>query len=1268
MNGSARSTFWFRSLLTAVGILAVTASNGCSCTRAGEPDPEPTGWHESEWSIVVDVGEGTALVRTRLAPAVEVSAPLEAEAVGADVPFGTFSTKGTIDTPSGGVTTPSDLNAAPPVGATAWALVYGAAAECGMVKAGGPPAGSSPITSQLAAVPPWLNRSFYIFENEPNNCEEVLAYEETLLCVADKLSEVSEALAPIRWNQVAAAPALPGMPKGPWTIPPQAAKDRFIARDLAINVLTHVSRVDSLILSPNVMFGACSRLFARAASDAAFASTNSTLIFGTRNYPPPTIDPTKNRERAEARLSFEAQILRGSARLLEDLVRRSVYADMAGAEQRSARALDANRGNKIAWGLSDNQNGPYNSYAHAMRVLSGRWEIGAFSPDPACGGVGNLELLQKVYGDDRAARDGDVELASAGQQYAARIVESSGIVFSETALEADGSEASLRAALRGQLLGTAAIARGLLPTDTASLGEQKTVIDRMVDQIKDGDLQFAMSRAARRYRLLTNTAEKTPLAATAGGLSAAPFAASAVTAAGGVVIDKGVSLGRIKGDAIARAGGIFEASQCNEQFGTTSQLGTDNWTGAYPTSVRPAFRVQRWVMQNVFDAGHALLRRLVVLREEAAGVGGVAPDGLVEKLARSAMTEVRSWAGSARVYAGSYRPPAGQIPGAFRVIVLGANPVDFGATKPEDLPSRFSIVYGPPWVAECAARLRDACPPEFTTTHMRRPTSSSVSNPPYKETAPPFARRTIGHTDAVVVLDFSLAASPGFDPKLVGSETLNEHLYLISDADPSSKDGRGMVLGTIALRTPGSGMSTGFPISPMHRELTNAILGLPSAGPPALGEPAPAKSPNYCIPGVPRDLFVPLENELTSDSDQYESSWKHYLTLAKAAAVRADDLGTKLIDVGLQRDFRREGAGEVLADICGEPAALAKLGFSEDGKAKPPKDGETIKQCLSEERIDVVFLGEDLIAPALPKRRTDLEAALKCATDGKNTALCKRLASGEPATNITTAGLRIAVQPKPEPTNACRNMVVGGQSLRSGFNDTTVAEGALKEPWAYHDRFASIAQQLSMAVDASGEWRVVYGGEVIMDTKDQPELWPGCLRGTVKCKFEPPTGGDYDKMASGFNQAFRGCATAAERATQTLGGCEGGSVFAEMTALRYRVGSALWTIGAIAGRVTPGMFRAQIPAVDFNLSGADWGGEPGAERSVPEILTLYPPGKFETTDPSTTPPALRKYKLQGDPLNAEELGPAFTVNAAFTVFPSASTEVPAWLRDLYAGT
>ena len=84
----------------------------------------------------------------------------------------------------------------------------------------------------------------------------------------------------------------------------------------------------------------------------------------------------------------------------------------------------------------------------------------------------------------------------------------------------------------------------------------------------------------------------------------------------------------------------------------------------------------------------------------------------------------------------------------------------------------------------------------------------------------------------------------------------------------------------------------------MRRELINAVLAVDSRfGECGVGaaERSNALSPSYCIDGMSRKTLVPLGNELTSNSDQFEDSWRHYLEVAKAAATRADELGQKLI-------------------------------------------------------------------------------------------------------------------------------------------------------------------------------------------------------------------------------------------------------------------------------------------------------------------------------------------------------------------------------------
>ena len=78
--------------------------------------------------------------------------------------------------------------------------------------------------------------------------------------------------------------------------------------------------------------------------------------------------------------------------------------------------------------------------------------------------------------------------------------------------------------------------------------------------------------------------------------------------------------------------------------------------------------------------------------------------------------------------------------------------------------------------------------------------------------------------------------------------------------------------------------------------------------------------------GVPFDQRIPLENELTSNGDDIESSWRHYLEMAEQAATRADMLGEELIRNGLENDRRSEGAIDSLENICGVPINLSSVG------------------------------------------------------------------------------------------------------------------------------------------------------------------------------------------------------------------------------------------------------------------------------------------------------------------------------------------------------
>lgn len=84
-----------------------------------------------------------------------------------------------------------------------------------------------------------------------------------------------------------------------------------------------------------------------------------------------------------------------------------------------------------------------------------------------------------------------------------------------------------------------------------------------------------------------------------------------------------------------------------------------------------------------------------------------------------------------------------------------------------------------------------------------------------------------------------------------------------------------------------------------------------------------APSTSYCAissetcAGIPYDAPIPLENELISDFDPVESSWRHFLQRAQEAASHADQLGEDLIRSGIELDVRSEQAIDELENLCG---------------------------------------------------------------------------------------------------------------------------------------------------------------------------------------------------------------------------------------------------------------------------------------------------------------------------------------------------------------
>lgn len=1255
-----------------IGALAMaTLTGSCTCSKDSEK-PGPLGGHESYWAIHVYVGEDLSTAkRLDIVPSPEIHVgkkpndPAKPKSLRAKATIETPAGEFVKDDPEG----PNGVNAL-----NSWALVWGAAVECGMRGSDRDMVATTRTALQTPVVPPWTNsEGWYIFQRAPASCDELLEYEQTLLCVADRLAQVSEDVAPITWEGPRWVPdesRFSDIPPGPWTLPPQSAKDRFIARDHAIDVLGHIARLDALPLASGV---SCARGYAAVRNSTSDASANAAVLFGggTAIYPPPGMLVSSEmqlsdlRAGIDGRFSVEAHILRTSGRMLRDLIRASVYADLSGAEQRSAHALDPSKGSAIAWGDADAENGPYNSLAHAARVIAGRWQLGPHTTrNRDCGGVAPLDLLKAsddpdpskvgAADPDVAGRKKDLPITTEGQAKAVALIERAGLVIPATPLAATPTS-TLRSVVVEQLVGSAALTAGVT---TSAMPFQTTSTQTLVASVSDADLRYAFDRSLTTYQMLSNEGAGAGSTGLRPGIPVAPFVASGLGAISGLAVDKGIARDKIAGDTMARFGGVLAASQCNEYGGLFDAILADGPSGTVPT--HKGLQTQRLVFQDAFSIGQSFHRRLMVVRTEAADAGTASNN---DQIARGGLAEIGAWAGTMRVFASApssgpptnFPPTGGDPSGTLTIYLTGIQPQQLGITNLDEVPDQLRLVWGPAWKAECAARLREDCGGEFESTSVKAPTSGSFVSVTDSATL-----KLIGAVDAAVGLEFDLSSGPtNFTPKYHSDAPPGHHLYLIAKHDPASKTGRGMVLGVVMLRrpeavpegepSPASEISTSFAVAPMQRELLHAALGLGKWSgdrPPAVGEASLGKSPDYCIDGVARDAFVPLENELTSDGDGFESSWRHYLTLAKNAATRADNLGQQLIDIGLQRDFRREAAGEALAEICGDHSALDRVKFTPSGGVTASGSDATLETCLNEEKIDIVFLSDDP-TPKTGTARTDfLQSLLRCSTTGATNPLCKRLAT------ITTAGLGLAPASTPPPTS-CASMLQVTDSLRVGLDQALFANVML-QPWTKAGSLASLTHALRLQVEPNGSWRLLFANSPIMSSTDTT-LWPGCLRGSVSCDFANRA------MVRAFNRVFRSC-TPTQRETLSLGGCdaapEGASEAAESTALLWRVEGALWMLSGLSGGVPAGLYDVQIPAADFNTSYWSVAGRTAAAAAA----TVPARFDFDSVGMVYHLPSTSDYESR------RIIGDAFPLAGSALASISSNLrvkEMPEWIRDAF---
>jgi hypothetical protein len=920
---------------------------------------------------------------------------------------------------------------------------------------------------------------------------------------------------------------------------------------------------------------------------------------------------------------------------------------------------------------------PYNSLAHALRVVAGRWETGPdglevqghptsflFGPDPACSGATANQLLMKAYGKDFSARRGLRDVTCACQETASKLIEGAGIVLPESAIN-NASFQPVRDAVLDQLVTTAAVKNGYSPGDATFRNElQGRTIRETFQLIGDEDLRFALLQANQVYRLLTGLPEATASVAVTPLLAPAEQRSALLEGQGGMVLGEGLPKLDTTVDMMARAGGIQEASQCDSLEGARGMLAADS-------SIAGA----RMAFQDSFAMGQSLLRRLVKLRDRAREAGLTESGAAVELISGAAAGETRTWAGEGRLVA---EVKGGRIK-TIRLYAVGFEPEDFGVFTADQMKDQLVLVYGEPWVADCAARLRKACPADFERDYVLAPTSAQVVSLNGDAGEARAYRRELGSFGTYMWLDFPMSAS-NFDPRLLGETSLpqDKHVYVVQRHDPNKPSGSGKVMGALALRVKNG--ATTVMVSNVQREYVNRILGIhPSWGTsgPSIGKRTASFSRGYCLEGVPPDLFVPLENELTSDSDQYESSWRHYLTLAKQAAQKADELGQKLIEIGLQQDYRREASMQKVAEVCGE-YGLIDDATVENGQvsARATSKDSPLGQCLSEKKVDIVFLTEDQSTNGLhtDKNKTAQDFlkrdVLGCGTvqAPANTThpLCK--VTTDPKTNkemeITSAGLNLSNERQVVKPTSCDEAISLVGSMPSGFAGPAL-DSVSTAPWVRSDSLNALARMLkleSYRTSANDEeyWRLTFGGTVVMDSRPvetvlfPPDagakavlgLWPGCDRPvyqmiTVPCDFAHNPLADFWSRL--FHKGAQGSAQFVEDGVA--------SAHLEAALIRWRVEGALWLIGSMAGVVPAGMFTKEIPAVNFAWDSSGWDSTKSANA-----LTVYGQGRFGAAQDGAywlAPPESDK--------DQNALGAAILLPSSFG-YPQTG-EVPAFIQE-----
>lgn len=973
--------------------------------------------------------------------------------------------------------------------------------------------GESPGSPYVIPAPyPWFVDREYVW-SPADDCDTQLSRMEFLLCSAELMMSWSESSSPVKREVSECGEG------GCWateiTLPLLPSESRFVPRDIATYYLAQIAKIDANRLATGEL---CGKLVAQSPAHP----TTTGRAFGQDSLDPPPPDdswlyhpdesiaivgrssgPTDLlASLATARTKARLHILRSGSRLLREAGRATIDSDRGHAEREMSRAGDPKAGAERYWGVTTGAD---------PSGLDENGRPGAVDPYNSM-----AHLYSYFFG--RWERNGETNSCPDGngapydQVLAARMPNVAKRITAYPPRTPGGQRAVALLAEANVVVPD--------PTDGAPMREVLTEI--LSASRATGAATVAASLEGITEAEFKQATDYVWRHAFLAGASADAFEWVALATSGDGYYR--LKAGRPSSDGFASGG---------------SQLGSVQIASlrGHPRSTPAVDNTLDEVAQNYSTLAVSFMRRINDLGRWADPAAG--------RLADAAATEVKAWTGGSFAEVDAYRT------GGVRKLdirIFGPQ-ASSGATT--------AIVKGTALDAQCAAGLREACAAPEDIDIFAATADTTTTGDTGADYGAPGAVRTLQFEDAGSELDPSYRGSP--DPE-------HDQMFLV---ELGTLGAPGKVLSGLSFsESVGIHNATIVPLTTLVEELGSDTLAVPNLTQcAAAGDCTIQKAKDYCLSDsdghpYPRDLFVPLENELTSNGDDFENGWKQYLTRAKESAERADTIGKESLRFGIDLAQRRELAQARLAEICGTEGLPGSATFAAHvldlGDADP-----ALKRCLDYAQYDKVILG------TCPPANTNCA----CKPPGGTPGAC-------------WTGLDLVQLPPPIDESADRCNAVS-HSIEA-LNDALTAAGSTGSasiPAGVHEMFssprnyrASAAERIEglrfrdegLVNDAMGQpipyhWTVTYQGARIMSSRPPAggeALWPGCL-GAM------PDGCPASADADIWNRIFR-------TTTPTLPGT-----------IRWRVMGAINTLARIGGASPAGLFTLYIPEVtDPNFSGA----------------------------------------------------------------------------------